>query len=818
MKKYICLFCLFFVLSIGYSQVHSQEAQNYYEQGQLNEAKIILQESLKTSESNQSQIITLLNLALIAQELENWSEYEQALEEANILLETLDNSQEKAQLLAQLLDVRGQGYLSRGEYLQAREIWQQSASIYQDNGNYWGLINSQIYQAEALKLMGLYSQANYLLLEIAEDIPNLSAQVQQAKALFSLGDTLRRMGQYQQSQVQLEQSLAIAQAIGSTQLIADNLFNLGLLANLQANPEQAFSYYQQAVASSTRIEIKIRGNIKLVNLLIEADKIDEAKLLIAEIESLIPELNSTSLAIHSYLSLADSLLTITSNQIPPGQILNHLTTALDLSNQIDYQRGVSEALGKLGFYYEKNQRVTEAQQLTQKALSIAEQIQARDLSYQWQWQLGRIFKAQNLNSQAIIAYTQAIQTLQSIRNDLLTSSPELQYSFRESVEPIYRELVGLLLQPGATQEQIRQARDTIDALQIAELDNFFRDACLDIQPVAIEEVDDKAASIYPIILADRLEVIAAIPGQPLRHYTTNLSQEEITRRLGWVNSELQNPNRAPREEFLQDLYDWLIEPIEADLKLNQIQTLVFVLDGGFRNIPPATFFDGEQYLIEKYNIAIAPSLQLLDPQPFTLGERQLLLAGLTEARQGFTELPGVKEELENIQQQVPSSILLNQNFIQPNFQQAVETSPYQIIHLATHGQFSSKIEETFLLTWDDRLTIDQLNSLLSSDQKSLDPVELLVLSACQTAQGDDRATLGLAGIAVRAGARSTIASLWEVSDRSTSILMTQFYRELTQNNISKAEALGRAQRMMLQEDRYQHPYYWSAFMLLGNWF
>jgi CHAT domain-containing protein len=161
--------------------------------------------------------------------------------------------------------------------------------------------------------------------------------------------------------------------------------------------------------------------------------------------------------------------------------------------------------------------------------------------------------------------------------------------------------------------------------------------------------------------------------------------------------------------------------------------------------------------------------------------------------------------------------LLNDSFTELNFNRSASQTPFRVVHLATHGQFSSKAEDTFVLTWDNRINIDELSRLLRGDSKQLRPIELLVLSACQTATGDRLATLGLAGIAVRAGARSTVASLWSVSDQATVTLMTNFYRELAKDNITKAEALRQAQISTLKNDAFSHPFFWSAFILVGNW-
>jgi CHAT domain-containing protein len=166
---------------------------------------------------------------------------------------------------------------------------------------------------------------------------------------------------------------------------------------------------------------------------------------------------------------------------------------------------------------------------------------------------------------------------------------------------------------------------------------------------------------------------------------------------------------------------------------------------------------------------------------------------------------------------VSGKTLLNQDFTSPSLQSQINAASFPIVHLATHGQFSSNADETFILTWDDRIKVKEFENLLrSSDQNKPGTLELLVLSACQTAAGDSRAALGLAGVAVRSGARSTIATLWLVNDAATGSLMAEFYRELAQSGVSKAEALRRAQLTLLK-GRYKNPYFWAPFVLVGNW-
>ena len=231
----------------------------------------------------------------------------------------------------------------------------------------------------------------------------------------------------------------------------------------------------------------------------------------------------------------------------------------------------------------------------------------------------------------------------------------------------------------------------------------------------------------------------------------------------------------------------------------------------------SALYDGEKYLIEKYGVAISPGLQLF-PEGLQGKQLSLLAMGLTEARQGFTPLPGVAIEMQQVTAEVDSQILLDRDFTRDSFSVAIDKKPYPIVHLATHGQFSSNPEETFLLTWSDRISIQDFDLLFQKRKLGiLEPIELLVMSACQTAAGDNRAALGLAGFALRSGARSTVASLWSVSDQATSELMREFYSQLSNGNNSKAESLRQAQLKVLSNSLHKHPYFWSSFVLVGNW-
>ena len=488
----------------------------------------------------------------------------------------------------------------------------------------------------------------------------------------------------------------------------------------------------------------------------------------------------------------------------------------------------SYALGYLGTIYEQQQQFQEAQRFTQEALALAQALQAANIAYRWQWQLGRLLKAQGDIQGAIAAYTESVNSLNSIRKNLATintDNADVQFSFRLNAEPVYMELVELLLRPGQPSDSgsaLEKARLVIESLQVAELENFFQEACVPV-PSQIEGVDQKAAIIYPIILPNRLDIILSLydSNSPQRvrlsQYSIPVKADDIEQATNQFRQSLiPSAPLSDRLVYGQKLHQWLIQPLEADLQRSGIKTLIFIMNGNLRNVPMSALYDGTQFLIQKYHVALTPGLQLIVPEFLERQKLNALIAGLTEARQGFPALPSVESEVEKIHAMVSSQVILNEQLTNANLGQSLNRSPFNTIHLATHGQFSSNADQTFVLTWDQKLNVKQFDALLRGSSKvQATPIDLLVLSACQTAAGDKRAALGLAGVAVRSGARSTIASLWPVNDETTAIFMTTFYENLKRPGISKAEALSIAQQDLLK--KYPSPYYWAPFVLVGNW-
>jgi CHAT domain-containing protein len=299
--------------------------------------------------------------------------------------------------------------------------------------------------------------------------------------------------------------------------------------------------------------------------------------------------------------------------------------------------------------------------------------------------------------------------------------------------------------------------------------------------------------------------------------------------LGKTTTEYRrNAEESSYKEFnpknSQQLYEWIITPVLPELEQRQINTLVFIQDGILRSVPMAALMNPvtQKYLIQDYSIAVSPSLTLTDVTPPNVKNLKALTLGLTEEstidNQLFSALVSVDQETQKITEELPGSKrLLNAEFTEEALAKALDRASYPIIHIATHGKFGSDAEDTFLITGDQKkLTITELDRILR--QTNDESIELLSLTACQTAIGDDRSALGLAGVAIQAGAKSALASLWFINDATTAQISTQFYANLKERPTSKAKALQSAQIAVIEAGgETARPGYWAPFILVGNW-
>ncbi|MBW4646990.1 MAG: CHAT domain-containing protein [Goleter apudmare HA4340-LM2] len=813
-----------------------QQGKVLYDAGRFAEAVQTLQQAVQEYKKQGDHLrhaVTLSNLALSYQQLGAWNEAKQAITESLKLLKAEQNSQNQL-IYAKALDIHGGLQLSMGQAEAALITWEEAGEIYKRAENPDGVVKALINQAQAWRSQGFYYRSVKILKELNQKLRSQPDSIAKAVGLRSLGDALLVVGDLEESRTNLAQSLVIAQRLQSSAEIGASLFSLGNNARAQQQKSQAIAYYQQTVQTSPSPLTKIQAQLNHFSLLITDKKLAEAQTLLPSLQSQIEQLPTSRAAIYAQINFAQSLkqflspeLRVISSSLHPEQLF---TTAIAKARSLGDQQVEAYAFGCLGSLYETQKQWSEAQKLTQKALILAQTSNAWDIVYPLNWQLGRLLWAQKDIKAAIAAYDGAIETLQFLRQDLVAINQDVQFNFRDNVEPVYRQSVELLLQYQAQKpdpETLDKARQRIEALQLAELDNFFREACLLGKSVPLDQVVDQdnpqTAILYPIILPDQIQVIAKIPHKPLQHYSTKIPQAKVEEILLQLRKHLVNPasvNAVKRES--QQIYNWLIKDIDAQLQASQVNTLVFVLDGAFRNLPMTSLYDGKKYLVEKYAIALSVGLQLLKPKPIVNQDIKTLAAGLTRPPSGFPDLaflPSIRSEVNLIAQAgVSTTSMMDQEFTHKALEEKINRVAFNVVHLATHGQFSSQAEKTYILADDGPINVKQFDTLIRSrDLIKPEVLELLFLSACQTAAGDNRAALGLAGAAVKAGARSTLASLWHIDDKSTAMFVGAFYQSLKTGKITKAEALRQAQIKLIQHPNYSAPSFWSAYVLIGNW-
>ncbi|MDX2228200.1 MAG: CHAT domain-containing protein [Leptolyngbyaceae cyanobacterium bins.349] len=501
------------------------------------------------------------------------------------------------------------------------------------------------------------------------------------------------------------------------------------------------------------------------------------------------------------------------------------------------------------------------------ALKLVQTQDAPDLVFRAQRQYAQALSQQANVSAARAACRVAATTLQANRSNLVTVDQDVQYTFRDSVEPFYRDcaeallpLDGETLPPEQLQANLEDARNLIDSLQLAELDNFFRDACLEGKKVKLDTLIDAqsptTAVIYPILTTtknaagtvskNRLGVIVKIPNQKDLEYRAFREDFNIDLFLTNLRTRLitGKTNNTVNQD-LQTVYQWLIQPFEEKFAGSGVKTLVFVLDSTFRGIPMAALYDGKQYLVESpYAIAVTPGLQLIDSKQPPKTQLNVLAAGVSDFTNApsrklsgilFAPLQPVQDEINLLgsRRATPAAsdtaikllgdkgfarILPDQKFTITNLTQELQATSFNIVHLATHGVFSSRKEETFIAAYDQLIFVDQFSNIFQRQRQRQDaPIDLLILSACQTATGDNRAVLGLSGIALKAGVRSTLSTLWTADAPATVAFMNKFY-EAIQTNSSKADAVKIAQQELLKDPQYRNqPSIWAAYVLVGNW-
>lgn len=828
-------------------------------------------------------------------------DYSAAIESWRGALQQTQDPKQQAELLENL----ARTYQKVGQSQPEIEAWNQLIALHQRTQNAAALARILTEKAQVLSRQGQSQNAQVLLCDHQSErqcsvksaiglARKLGDRSTEAAGLGSLGEVYRLQGNYVQAVqvLQLALNLATELNIPTFQAAANN--SLGNTYSHQAamryrkalafavqdpnaakklvlegreSDRRSIQYYQSSLSllkPTVDRSAYLQALTNLIPIYQRLEDADKARTAWEEAQTLLKQLPPSRLTAYGAIDLARLLQSknpmAAMSRSRCGEVSQDknvealLQQGHSIAMTIGDQRASAFALGALGNLAECQGKWDEALRYSQRAiLASGQSLADRDSLYLWEWQRGRLLREKGDSIGALAAYERSVEVLEQLRQEMVSANRDAQFDFRDTIDPIYRELVDLRLSQeavitgpiarstksnekgnpkGTIQAQasnLQSTLTTLDALKLAELQNYFGNNC--VIAYAKDRIDKRvqkgAAVLTTVVGDDRTAVIISLPSGERKFNWIPVKRSELEKTIEAYRIGLESFDTAAQgydPKLAQTLYGWLVKPFEAELV--GVETLVFVQDGLLRTVPMAALHDGKQFLIEKVAIATAPSLSLVDAKPFDRPNLNILALGLTqEATIGtsyFQPLKQVRGELEGITRSVPrTTTLLDDEFNRKRLTIALQNASYSVVHIATHGKFGIDAEDTFFVMGDkadQKFNLNELDQLIRRVSKNQEPLDLLVLTACETAIGDDRSALGLAGVAVQAGASTAIASLWAVNDETTAQLSTSLYAQLINPKMNKAQSLQAAQMQMIKTGGVTaHPYYWSAFVLVGNW-
>lgn len=761
---------------------------------------------------------------------------------------------------------QGKARFQQGAFAQAALHWSEAARRYEEDGQIELQCGALVNLAHALHQEGQIKKAMVTLqaaLALSEQVGNRALT---ASILGRLGNGAYALGKGNQAADHLAKALALAREENRPTLVAALLNDLGNVLTSRGQFAEAIDVYGESsrlANEANRPALAVTAHINMAMAFLEDQQLLEAEkqfdLVTAEVHRLDDSyakayglLNiglgyddlQTALSTPKMMAQAEALLAggtrPAGEQVsslsggtpsPSDQSLRRLAadsfvSAAQVATKLGDPRAQSYAWGYLGHLLEKDRRYGEALGFTRQAVFAAQRGNIPESLYRWHWQSGRLLKATGKDDESMAAYERSVAVLKPIRYEYSVGYQGRHHSFTESVAPLFVELEDTVLRraavattPEQTQHLLTVVRDTIEASHAAELQDYFRDDCVATaraQHGGRVALPAQTAVLYPIPLADRLELLVETRSGLSRH-STPVPAERLTREIRSFRHLIQDRGSRTYLGPAQTLYAWLIAPLQKELSAAGITTLVVVPEGPLRTIPFAALHDGKQFLVDRYAVAITPGMELTDAHQSERAKVALLSMGLTSPVQGFPALANAGTEVASLNQMYGGRYLVDNQFVVPSLEREMKSKEFGIVHIASHGVVQSEAKDSFVLAYDEKISMDRLSQLVGLQHYRDSPLELLTLSACEIAADDDRAALGLSGVAVKAGARSALASLWASDDKATGDLVSEFYRQLQDGNVTKAVALQRAQQKVLSDPGRSHPGFWAPFLLISNW-
>jgi CHAT domain-containing protein len=731
----------------------------------------------------------------------------------------------------------------------------------------------KIASAELFRDQGNYPLAEQLLTEVLGQAEREGDLVMQAMATAALGYNYYLVRNDVKTQLMLSKALNLARPLGYPALTALIQEYLGMMQVALQQPELAAGSFKLALLDANAAnDQSLRLSILLNQSKLEID-LDKQLTQLQSLAVEIQKLPNSALKANLLLNLAELLLpkAIIENGSIIKQTFQILDEALNGAKQLHLTRVQIQAQKLLATLYAQQHREQDALVWLDQAVFTAQQANAKDLLMQLETQRAEILQKMGNLSGSLEAYRRAIQQLVDIRHDIPVYLHDGQSSITQLIDPTYRGSANVLLSlssqtkiPEFKQVLLKEAIGVMEASKQAELEDFFKDRCLIEESVdtnILEKMLPGAVIIYPVIFPDRIELLFRF-GDSLEilQKTVNISSAELATNAVLISERLREGKDYRLASY--KLFNWIIRPFIQELAQKKIDTLVFVPDGALRQVPLAALNDGQHFLVEKYASVTLPGLTLKHmPESPASHKKRALIVGLSKpdgasldqlapnyvkmflGERGLSadeksllislaskdyvkgsrraelvsdlSLPGIALEVALLQKKMPNITLINQSFTFQEFQRQLESGEFSIVHIASHGYFGRHAADSFIMAYDRNFKLTEFQSLLNSNNLSRSPIDLLTLNACETAYGDDRALLGFSGIAIKTNTQSAIGTLWPINDIAAAEFMSEFYGQLDLQ--SKAGALRQAQLMMLKSPKFNHPYYWSPFILVGNW-
>ncbi|NMF56580.1 CHAT domain-containing protein [Pseudanabaena yagii] len=808
-------------------QEHKSEADRLLEMGEQQFGKSQYQEAFKTFQSalesyrlnnnRKGEADAIISLAHIFNSVGTYQKALELYQQALGIKKQIGDREGEGNALHGLGDV----YDSLGQYSKAIEFHQQALDIAKQIGDRDGEGNALNGLADVYESLGQYPKAITLYQQSLVLRKQIGDRIGEAYVLFGLADIYETLEDYPKSLDFYQQSLAIRQQIGDRNGEASSLFGLGIINTSIGQHQKAIDYFQQSLAIKKQI----------------GDRNGEAYILngLGYVYGKVGQYDQTIDFLQQSLSISKQI----GDRYSEGYSLENLGLALSKLNQTElailfykqsvnvhesirkdirklpkeiqktYLSTIEESYRNLADLLLKQNRILEAQQ-------VLDLLKVQELSAYLRNVRGNSETEKGLNlyqsEQNIIALAIELNSLlQKERNNQLSASEQQRLNKLIGDEKDRNKQFSAFLNNPEVQKSINELRNTeknnIDLENVRNLRN------------EILSQRSNVAILYPLVLEDRLELILLTAQTPPIRRTIAIRRDILNKEIAEFVTNLRDTTSEDVKVSAQKFHTWLIEPFETELAQLKIDTIAYAPDSRLRYIPLAALYDGKQWLAEKYriNYITAQSLTKFNVKQISTPH---ILAGAfggksNENRSGFNGLPATVIEVKKIANRFGNTTTL----VESDFSKTITESKansYTILHLATHGQLvQGKPEDSFILFGNgDKATVSEIRDW------ALNNVDLVVLSACQSGVGGKLGNgieiLGLGYQMQVAGARVAIASLWQVDDTGTQVLMEAFYSELQKGNVTISESLRRAQVSLIKSPNYSHPYFWSAFFAIGN--